>query len=89
MIINHFIAIIFMCAFGGEPCVMYKDIKGPSDTRVECQVKMDALWIRITQSEDVAKQLGSFSANQFDHRGYCLNAVEDNHDMQIERWYEQ
>ena len=89
MIIEHFIAAILVCALNDGRCDLYQDVKGPVDTREECQINMDALWQRIIVSEQVVELTGEFSKVQFAHRGFCFNSVEDNRDMQIKKWYDQ
>ena len=90
MLIEWYIASILICGLASEPeCVYYMDRLGPVKARVECQVRLDKLWLRIIVNEDVEAKSPGYEKDQARHQGMCLDNTKKNLIQQREFWYER
>jgi hypothetical protein len=88
MLIEFYIASILICGATDE-CIYYMDRLGPVKTRVECQVRLDQLWVRILASTDIETKFPRFKKDQAAHQGMCFDNTKKNNPKWKEFWYER
>ncbi len=88
MLIEWYIASILICG-ATDKCVYHMDRLGPVKTRVECQVRLDKLWVRILENTDVEIMFPRFKRDQAEHQGVCFDNTKKNYNQWREYWYER
>lgn len=88
MLIEFYIATILICGVKDD-CIYYQDRLGPVKTRVECQVRLDKLWLRILANTDIEIKFPRFKKDQAAHQGMCFDNTKKNNIKWREYWYER